>query len=310
MSLVVRNLTKIYGLQKAVDNISFSVAQGEIVGFLGPNGAGKSTTMKIITTYLSANAGEVRINDQNINDKILEVRKIIGYLPEHNPLYLEMYVREYLSFVGKIYGLTGKILDHRINEMISLCGLAGEQHKRIESLSKGYRQRVGLAQALIHDPQILILDEPTSGLDPNQIIEIRKLIKQISEKKTVLFSTHIMQEVKALCSRVIIIHKGQIVADSKLEDLMKNKNAMSLFIEFDVHVETDVLRKMTHVKKVEQLNGNQFRISGDDKVDLRPIVFAFAKEKNMALLELRVEESSLEEVFRELTLQPKDEILL
>jgi ABC-2 type transport system ATP-binding protein len=226
MSLQVQQLTKIYGAQKPVDNISFSIQKGEIVGFLGPNGAGKSTTMKIATTYLPPTSGSVWVEGINVEERPIEVKKVIGYLPEHNPLYLDMFVHEYLQFVGSVYGLKGSYLKRRVQELVEMCGLTREQNKRIEALSKGYRQRVGLAQALIHHPQVLILDEPTSGLDPNQILEIRKLIKDISRDKTVIFSTHIMQEVEALCDRVIIINKGKIVADDLLENLLRENASL------------------------------------------------------------------------------------
>lgn len=230
MSLQVQQLTKVYGAQKAVDGISFSIQEGEIVGFLGPNGAGKSTTMKIATTYLPPTAGTVWVEGINVEHQPIEVKKVIGYLPEHNPLYLDMFVHEYLQFVGSVYGLTGAALRRRVEEVVEMCGLSREQNKRIEALSKGYRQRVGLAQALIHNPQVLILDEPTSGLDPNQILEIRKLIKDISRNKTVIFSTHIMQEVQALCDRVIIINKGKLVADDSLQNLLRqNANLEEVF---------------------------------------------------------------------------------
>ncbi len=233
MSLQVQQLTKIYGAQRALDDISFSVRKGEIVGFLGPNGAGKSTTMKIATTYLPPTSGSVWVEGINVEHQPIEVKKMIGYLPEHNPLYLDMYVHEYLQFVGSVYGLRGTALRIRVRELVEMCGLVREQNKRIEALSKGYRQRVGLAQALIHNPQVLILDEPTSGLDPNQILEIRKLIKAISDNKTVIFSTHIMQEVQALCDRVIIINKGKIVADDSIENLLENNgNLEEVFRSF------------------------------------------------------------------------------
>src|SRR5688500_5459604 len=218
MSLIVQHLTKIYGTQKAVNEISFAARKGEIVGFLGPNGAGKSTTMKIATGYLSATSGQVLVGGLDVSQHPLKVKRITGYLPEHNPLYLDLFVHEYLEFAGGIYGLKGKALKNRVAEMIELCGLTREQNKKIEALSKGYRQRVGLAQALIHDPKVLILDEPTSGLDPNQILEIRNVIRTISVNKTVVFSTHIMQEVQALCDRVVVINKGEIVADDRLDN--------------------------------------------------------------------------------------------
>ena len=234
MSISIQHLTKIYGTQKAVNDISFEAEKGEIVGFLGPNGAGKSTTMKVATSYLSATSGQVLINGFDVKTQSMEVRRSIGYLPEHNPLYLEMYVKEFLLFVGNMYGLKGIESNKRIAEMVELCGLSAEQNKKIGQLSKGYRQRVGLAQALIHDPSVLILDEPTTGLDPNQIVEIRNVIKTVGKDKTILFSTHIMQEVEAICDRVIIINRGQIVSDSTLTSLKQNNESLE-----------DIFRKLT-----------------------------------------------------------------
>ncbi len=219
MSIRIQNLTKIYGSQKAVNDVSFDVNRGEIVGFLGPNGAGKSTTMKITTCYLSATSGKVEVNGFDVAQHSMEVRRSIGYLPEHNPLYTDMYIKEFLRFVGALYGLKGETLTRRVSDMIDICGLAVEQRKKIGQLSKGYRQRVGLAQALIHNPPVLILDEATTGLDPNQIVEIRHLIKTVGQEKTVLFSSHIMQEVEAICDRVVIINRGQVVADRPLKEL-------------------------------------------------------------------------------------------
>jgi ABC-2 type transport system ATP-binding protein len=226
MSIKVQNLTKVYGSQKAVNDISFEVQKGEIMGFLGPNGAGKSTTMKIATGYIEATSGSIEVCGFDVQESSMKVRQNIGYLPEHNPLYLDMYVKEFLEFIGGVYGISGKKLKDRISEVIDLVGLGLEQKKKIGQLSKGYRQRVGLAQALIHDPQVLILDEPTTGLDPNQLTEIRAVIKNIGKEKTVIFSTHIMQEVEAICDRVIIINHGNIVADSNLADLQKTGNSM------------------------------------------------------------------------------------
>jgi ABC-2 type transport system ATP-binding protein len=226
MSIQVTNLTKLYGTQRAVDGISFSLKPGEIVGFLGPNGAGKSTTMKILTGYLHASSGKATVADFDVNDQPMPARRSIGYLPEHNPLYLDMYVREFLLFSGKLYGMRGTSLKNRVEEMIALCGLEVEKRKKIGQLSKGYRQRVGLAQSFLHDPSVLILDEPTTGLDPNQIQEIRELIRTAGHNKTVLFSTHIMQEVEALCDRVIIINKGKVVSDSSLEALRQTGKSL------------------------------------------------------------------------------------
>ena len=226
MSIQVTNLTKVYGTQRAVDGISFSLKPGEIVGFLGPNGAGKSTTMKILTGYLNSTSGTATVADFDVNQQPMPARRAIGYLPEHNPLYLDMYVREFLLFSGKLYGMRGASLKSRVKEMIALCGLEIEKRKKIGQLSKGYRQRVGLAQSFLHDPAVLILDEPTTGLDPNQIQEIRELIRTAGHNKTVLFSTHIMQEVEALCDRVIIINKGRVVSDSSLEALRQTGKSL------------------------------------------------------------------------------------
>ena len=233
MSIEISNLTKIYGSQKAVNDISFSVDKGEIVGFLGPNGAGKSTTMKIATCFLSATSGQIKVAGFDVVESPHEVRRRVGYLPEHNPLYLDMYVKEALSFTGQIYGLSGKKLKHRIADMIELTGLTREQHKKTGALSKGYRQRVGLAQALIHDPEVLILDEPTTGLDPNQILEIRELITNAGKDKTVIFSTHILQEVQAVCQRAIIINQGDLVADGSVESLLSNNGQQTIVVQFD-----------------------------------------------------------------------------
>ena len=299
MSLTISHLTKIYGTQKALNDISFSVQSGEIVGFLGPNGAGKSTTMKISTGFLPATSGQVIVGDFNVSDQPLQVKRIVGYLPEHNPLYLDMYVHEQLNFVGSVYGLSSSKLKQRVGEMIELCGLTLEQNKKIETLSKGYRQRVGLALALIQDPQVLILDEPTSGLDPNQIVEIRKLIKDISANKTVLFSTHIMQEV---CDRVIVINKGEIVADDKLENLLHYDNkSIAIEVEFEAAIDINELRSLPLVKEVTSLGGNKYRLIGEGATDLRPEIFKFTSEKKISLLGLKKEEVSLESVFRVLT---------
>lgn len=302
MSLVVKNLLKQYGSQKAVNEISFRVEAGEIVGFLGPNGAGKSTTMKIATGYVPPTAGEVTVAGFDVTVDPLAVKKITGYLPEHNPLYTDMYVHEYLAFIGQLYGLGGKALKSRIQEMVELCGLTVEQNKKIETLSKGYRQRVGLAQALIHNPKVLILDEPTTGLDPNQILEIRSLIKNISKNKTVIFSTHIMQEVSALCDRVIVINKGELVADDSLTNLMKLQGrSISLVVEFEGDVNENELGAIAGVEKVSSMEGSKFRIYPKAGADVRPEVFRFAADRNLSLLGLKQEEGSLENIFRELT---------
>jgi ABC-2 type transport system ATP-binding protein len=306
MSLHVKNLLKVYGTQKAVNNISFEVGEGEIVGFLGPNGAGKSTTMKIATCYVPPTEGSVTVAGFDVVNSPLNVKRITGYLPEHNPLYLDMYVHEYLRFIGKLYGINGSKLARRVGEMVELCGLSLEQNKRIETLSKGYRQRVGLAQALIHNPSVLILDEPTSGLDPNQLVEIRKLIKEISRNKTVIFSTHIMQEVSALCSRVIVINKGEIVADDQLSNLMKNKEVDTVVIvEFEGDVSVQDLRGLSGIKGVEALGASQFKITAHKGIDLRPVIFHFAADHKLSLIGLKQQETSLENIFRELTSTPE-----
>ncbi|HEY9489070.1 MAG TPA: ATP-binding cassette domain-containing protein, partial [Chryseosolibacter sp.] len=254
MSLLVEHLTKAYGPQKAVNDITFEVKKGEIVGFLGPNGAGKSTTLKIATSYLPPSGGRVVVGGYDVVAHPMEVKRITGYLPEHNPLYLDLYVHEFLTFVGRLYGLKGAGLKRRVDEMIRLCGLGREQNKKIENLSKGYRQRIGLAQALIHDPAVLILDEPTSGLDPNQLLEIRKLIRDISQDKTVIFSTHIMQEVEAICERVVVINKGEIVANDRLENLMANKgNQASVIVEFETSVDTLEMERLPGVINIVAL---------------------------------------------------------
>lgn len=302
MSLQVQNLTKFYGQQKAVDDISFTVSEGEIVGFLGPNGAGKSTTMKIATNYLPPSSGTIKIGNYDVANQPLEARRITGYLPEHNPLYLDMYVHEYLTFSSRIAGLSTTKSRARVGEMIEVCGLALEQNKKIESLSKGYRQRVGLAQALVHDPQVLILDEPTSGLDPNQLIEIRKLIRNVSRNKTVIFSTHIMQEVQALCDRVVVINRGKLVANDTLPNLLKNQSgSTALIIEFEGGVSPDELKSIVGVLNVEEAGNFKFRITGAPGIDLRPEIFRFAADRHLSLLGLKQEEGSLEGIFRELT---------
>ena len=305
MSLQLKNLTKIYGSQKAVNNISFNINEGEIVGFLGPNGAGKSTTMKIATCFLPPTEGEAWVGGFNVVEKPMEVKQITGYLPEHNPLYLDLYVHEYLQFVGKLYGLRGAKLNQRVIEIIELCGLGQEQNKKIEMLSKGYRQRVGLAQALIHDPKILILDEPTSGLDPNQLVEIRKLIKMISLQKTVIFSTHIMQEVQALCNRVIVINKGEIVADDTLENILSVQGgSVGIVVQFEKDVTIDQLKLLNGVKEVYEVESMKFRVISDGTIDLRPEIFRFAADRNLSLIGLKQEENSLENIFRDLTVAP------
>jgi len=298
MSIEVKNLYKYYGDQAAVRDISFSVKKGEIVAFLGPNGAGKSTTMKIMTGFMPASEGEVFICGKKVDIDKLETRQIIGYLPENNPLYTDMYVREYLEFVGRIYKI--KNLKARVSEMIHAVGLDVEQHKKIGALSKGYRQRVGLAQAIIHDPEVLILDEPTTGLDPNQLVEIRELIRSIGKEKTVILSTHIMQEVEAICDRVIIISKGQIVADDTAKILQQDLQHQTVYVEFDNKVSAAQLKKIPNVSKVEGLN-NGWLIESLSNTDLRKELAQYAQAQEWLILTLNIEQKTLEEVFKELT---------
>ncbi|MDH4058862.1 MAG: gliding motility-associated ABC transporter ATP-binding subunit GldA [Cyclobacteriaceae bacterium] len=301
MSLAIKNLTKVFGQQKAVDSISFSVSPGEIVGFLGPNGAGKSTTMKIATGYLPPDSGSVEICGIDVAESPTKIKGLIGYLPEHNPLYLDMYVTEYLIFAGRLNGIKGPELKQRILDIIHLCGLSDEQHKKLESLSKGYRQRVGLAQALIHEPPVLILDEPTSGLDPNQILEIRKVIRDISHNKTVLFSSHIMQEVEALCDRVVVINKGKIVADDQLSRLLQNRTGIVLIVEFKEEAPLSQLREIEGVSEIVRLSANKCKILSQPGLDIRAALFRFAADTNLSLVELKMEEYSMEVIFKELT---------
>jgi ABC-2 type transport system ATP-binding protein len=298
MSIEVKNLYKYYGEQAAVRDVSFSVKKGEIVAFLGPNGAGKSTTMKIMTGFMPASEGEVFICGKKVDIDKLDTRQIIGYLPENNPLYTDMYVREYLEFVGRIYKI--KNLKARVSEMITAVGLEVEQFKKIGALSKGYRQRVGLAQAIIHDPEVLILDEPTTGLDPNQLVEIRELIRNIGKEKTVILSTHIMQEVEAICDRVIIISKGQIVADDTAKTLQQELEHQTVYVEFDAKVTKSQLTKIPGVSKVEALD-NGWLIESVTVADLRKDIAQYAQKENWLILTLKVDQKSLEEVFKELT---------
>ncbi len=304
MSIKVFNLTKQYGQQKAVDQVSFSVNEGEIVGFLGPNGAGKSTTMKIITGFLPPTEGTVEVEGESVIDNPMSVKRKTGYLPEHNPLYLDMYVHEYLNFMAGIYGLASSVRKERVFEMVRLCGLTDEQNKRIGMLSKGFRQRVGLAQALIHNPKVLVLDEPTSGLDPNQLIEIRRLIKTVSKDKTVLFSTHILQEVEALCDRVVVINKGRIVADDRLGNLLQGAGN-HLVVEFANEISAQDLMQLEDVEHARQLENFRFQLKVVKGKDIRPLLVRFAVEKNLSLIELKQEENSLESVFSQLTATEK-----
>lgn len=302
MSIVVKNLTKEYGIQKAVNDISFAIDKGEIVGFIGPNGAGKSTTMKIITGFIRNYTGNVEVNGLELSKNLIDIKRQIGYLPEHNPLYLDMYVREYLSFVAGVHKL-GKETNNRIKNVIELTGLGLEQKKKIGSLSKGYRQRVGLASALIHDPSVLILDEATTGLDPNQIVEIRNLIANVGKEKTVLLSTHIMQEVEAICHKVIIINKGRIVVDDKSENVSSYSKVtqQQVFVEFSNQVQESQLTLLQSVEKAQLLEMNKWLITGSGELDIRPLLFEFAVKNNIQVLSLHEQQQSLEDIFREVT---------
>ncbi len=296
MSITVQNITKTFGSQKALNNVSFTINKGEVVGFLGPNGAGKSTMMRILTTYYKADNGEAAVNGFDVLSAAKDVQKSIGYLPEHNPLYLEMYVKEYLAFNADVY----KVDKSKINEVIEQTGLTPEAHKKIGQLSKGYRQRVGLAAALLHDPEVLILDEPTTGLDPNQLIEIRKLIREIGKEKTILLSTHIMKEVEAVCDRVIIINKGELVADKKLEELREEEEQI-IEVEFDYRVEEQLLQQMPNVSKVKNTGGFVYEITFTTSKDMRPVVFDFAHDNTLKTLQLSRKNKNLESLFTELT---------
>ena len=300
MSIQVNNLLKKYGEQIAVNNISFEIAKGEIVGFLGPNGAGKSTSMKIMTGYISPDAGDALICGVDIKKDPQLVKKKIGYLPESNALYYDMYIKEFLGFIAEVHGLNGKS-KQRINEVIELTGLTIESKKKIGQLSKGYKQRVGLAAALIHDPEVLILDEPTSGLDPNQIIEIREVIKQQGANKTVLFSSHILQEVEAICDRVIIINKGLIVADDKLKNLRKQKTSNFIQVSFKEIIEESLLQKLDAVLNIKQSDDNNWQIETSDTELIRKQIMELVIQKNLNLVSLHTETSNLEAIFRELT---------
>jgi ABC-2 type transport system ATP-binding protein len=300
MSIVISHLTKTYGAQKAVDDISFAAADHEIVGFLGPNGAGKSTTMKIITGYLAANSGEAVVNGINVSKAPVEAKRQIGYLPEGNPLYYEMYIREYLNFVGAIHHVKNG-LKKRIEEVIDITGLQPESNKKTGQLSKGYKQRVGLAAALLHDPKVLILDEPTTGLDPNQIIGIRQMIKDLGKNKTVLFSSHILQEVESVCDRIIIINKGKIVANDTLANLQTvNKGSFIVFVEFGKKADAAILKNIDTVEKVEE-NENQYRLQTPDPEKVKKLLLEYSLNNGLDILSLKTQSKSLEEVFRNLT---------
>lgn len=300
MSITVSQITKNYGKQVVLNKVSFQIEKGEIVGLLGPNGAGKSTLMKILTCFIPPTSGEASIEGFDVTEHAMEVRRHIGYLPENNPLYLDMYVKEYLAFIAGIHKL-GKDSAKRIADMISLTGLGPEQNKLIGTLSKGYRQRVGLAQALIHNPDVLILDEPTSGLDPNQLLEIRNLIKTIGKEKTVMLSTHIMQEVEAICDRAIIIHQGNIVADDSTAHLSQFRSGIIITAEFDKQVDPAALQKIQGISRVVYVSGNLWQLHAKGEEDIRPKIFNFAVEKGFTVLSLHREEQKLEDVFQHLT---------
>lgn len=297
MSIEVNNISKSYGTQKALNSISFSIQKGEIVGFLGPNGAGKSTLMKILTTYLLADEGSALVNGHDVMTATKAVQHSIGYLPEHNPLYLDLYVREYLAFNADVYN----VAKTRIEEVIQLTGLTPESHKKIGQLSKGYRQRVGLANALLHNPDVLILDEPTTGLDPNQLMEIRNVIKNVGKDKTVFLSTHIMQEVEAICDRVIIIDKGQIVADNKLEHLVSANKEQVIEVEFDYQIEEQLLAKLENISSYINTHDMTWELTFITEKDMRPAIFDFANENGLKTLQLNQKNKNLEAVFREIT---------
>lgn len=300
MSIIVEGVSKLYAKQKALNDVSFKVKQGEIVGFLGPNGAGKSTMMKIITGYIPPSKGKVMVTGLDVIENPIEVKKQIGYLAEHNPLYTDMYVREYLYFIAGIHKIPSA--KKHVEEIIQTVGLGVEQNKKIEELSKGYRQRVGLAQALIHDPKVLILDEPTTGLDPNQLEEIRQLIKSIGVNKTVMLSTHIMQEVEAICDRVIIINKGVIVANERTEKLRELSASNSKFtVEYDNEVNIEMLKSLSNVKTVSQISKNRFMLESTANIDLRNQIFDFAVKNNLSVLTLKKEDAKLEDIFKQLT---------
>ncbi|GFD80234.1 MULTISPECIES: gliding motility-associated ABC transporter ATP-binding subunit GldA [Tenacibaculum] len=296
MSIQLTEISKTYGTQKAVNNISFSAKKGEIVGFLGPNGAGKSTTMKILTGFIQPSEGTVLVSGIDVISNPIEAQKKIGYLPEHNPLYLDMYVREYLQFQASLHN----IKNSKVNETIEKVGLTIEAHKKINQLSKGYRQRVGLAAAILHDPEVLILDEPTTGLDPNQLVEIRQLIKELGKDKTVLLSTHIMQEVEAMCDRVIIINKGEIVINKPISEL-KTDNEQVIKVTFDYKLEEQFIKRLPNIVSYKNTLENNWILVFNSKEDMRPLIFDFAQENGLKILGLNTENKNLESLFRELT---------
>ncbi|MCB0477529.1 MAG: gliding motility-associated ABC transporter ATP-binding subunit GldA [Crocinitomicaceae bacterium] len=300
MSIKVENVSKFYGNQAALDDVSFSIGKSQIVGFLGPNGAGKSTMMKILTSFIPASKGNVEVCDLNVETHSNQIKQLVGYLPEHNPLYLDMYVKEYLAFVASIHKVKNK--KDRIAEMIELVGLEREQKKKIGALSKGYRQRVGLAQAIIHDPEVLILDEPTTGLDPNQLVEIRNLIVEVGKTKTVMLSTHIMQEVEAICDRVILIDNGRIKADDSISNIQKSSGkGQVVYVEFDTDISDKVLKSIKGVGNTRRLHGNTWLIESKDEQDIRKDISKAAQKEDNVILTMRIEEMSMEEVFKKLT---------
>ncbi|MFC2107127.1 gliding motility-associated ABC transporter ATP-binding subunit GldA [Bacteroidota bacterium] len=301
MSIIAKNITKLYGSQKALDDVSFEIKPGEVVGLLGPNGAGKSTMMKIITCYLPPSDGEVSVSGFDVMENPMEVKKKVGYLPENNPLYLDMYIREYLLYIAGLYKI-GKDSKKIIEETIVSTGLTKEQHKKIGALSKGFRQRVGLAQTLLHDPEVLILDEPTSGLDPNQLLEIRNLIKEIGKEKTIVLSTHIMQEVEAICDRAIIIHEGKIVADDATHKLSaKASNQNIITVEFSGDIDEKELKKLKGLVELNNKGNKTWEVISDSATDLRSAIFQFAVDNNLQVLSQSKQSRSLEEIFQTLT---------
>ncbi len=301
MSIEIKKLTKYYGTQKALDNVSFSVGSGTVVGFLGPNGAGKSTLMKIVTGLLSPTSGTVLVEGLDVAENINQIKKIIGYLPENNPLYLDMYVKEYLQYTANIYHLSNT--DKVVGEVIERTGLAPECRKKIGALSKGYKQRVGLAQAIIHNPKVLILDEPTTGLDPNQIVEIRNLILELGREKTILLSTHIMQEVQAICHQMAILDHGVLVANGSAEQIgiSTRNNRRQVEVEFNLPVDEKMLLQITNIVAVEKTGASTYVLESDSEADVRQDVFNFAVQHNIAVLTMQVRQKSMEEVFQELT---------
>jgi len=299
MSIVAENVVKLYGSQKALNNVSFEIGSAEIVGFLGPNGAGKSTMMKILTCYIPPSSGNAKVCGFDVQEQSMEVRKMVGYLPEHNPLYLDMFVKEYLEFIGGLHHI--KNVCNKVKQMIDITGLEIEQNKKIGALSKGYRQRVGIAQALIHDPKVLIMDEPTTGLDPNQLEEIRNLIKNVGKEKTVMLSTHIMQEVEAVCDRVIIIKQGEIVADDTTAKLKQQEEQQVILVEFEGEASRSALKNINGVREAKLTTQNTWVISGNPTADLQKLVFDYAVKNNLSIRSLQKSENKLEDVFKSLT---------